>query len=239
METLDPRLAAGRVELDLSHATVRDVNRFLHHEAAARGVRHVEIAHPDGKHNIAVGLDADIEVDIRGHVGYYAAGMNERARVTIHGSAGRGVAENIMSGVVRVRGNASDCAAASGHGGLVAIEGDAASRLGISLKGSDVVVRGNVGHASGFMAQVGRIVVCGDAAAGLGDSLYEAVIYVRGKIHGLGADARLEPMTADDYRQVEELLAAAGFDISSSGFQRVASARTLYHWNSDHAAHYG
>jgi hypothetical protein len=36
----------------------------------------------------------------------------------------------------------------------------------------------------------------------LGDSLYEAVIYVRGKIHGLGADARQEPMTADDYRVV-------------------------------------
>ena len=86
---------------------------------------------------------------------------------------------------------------------------------------------------SGFMAQAGNLVVCGDAGAHLGDSLYEAVIYVGGKIHGLGADAREEPMTEADHAKVAALLERAGLDISSKDFKRVASARTLYHWNAE------
>jgi glutamate synthase domain-containing protein 3 len=158
--------------------------------------------------------------------------------VTVHGIVGWSVAENIMSGRVHIKGCASECAGASGQGGLVVIEGDASSRCGISMKGCDIVVGGGVGHMSAFMAQAGTLVVCGDAGAGLGDSLYEAVIYVRGKIHGLGADAREEPMTADDVTRVAGLLARAGFPGETAGFKRVASARKLYHWHADAGQEY-
>ena len=56
------------------------------------------IAHPAGAHNVAVGLDAPVKVTIDGHVGYYAAGMNQQAEIIINGNAGTGVAENMMSG---------------------------------------------------------------------------------------------------------------------------------------------
>ena len=151
----------------------------------------------------------------------------------MYGNVGWSVAENIMSGSVRIKGNASECTAASGHGGLVVVEGDSSSRCGISMKGCDIVVGGSVGHMSGFMAQAGNLLVCGDAGAHLGDSLYEAVIYVRGKIHSLGADAREEPMTAADYATVGQLLKRAEIELSSKDFKRVASARTLYHWNAE------
>ena len=226
------------VRFDLAKVSVRELNRYLHLELPASGVRRVEILHPNGMHNLAVGVDADVDIDIRGHAGYFIAGMNKHARVTVHGNVGWSVAENIMSGVVRVKGTASECAAASGHGGLVVIEGNASSRCGISMKGCDIVVGGNVGHVSAFMAQAGRLVVCGDAAAGLGDSLYEAVIYVRGVLHGLGADAREEPMTDADVAVVRELLGRAGIDYSPREFKRIASARTLYHWNSEANQHY-
>ena len=81
--------------------------------------------------------------------------MNKQATITVHGNVGWSVAENIMSGSVRVKGNASECAGASGHGGMVVIEGDCSSRCGISIKGCDIVVGGIVGHMSGFMAQAG------------------------------------------------------------------------------------
>ena len=61
------------------------------------------MSNPGGRHCIAAGIDAAVEVSIDGHVGYYCAGMNKNAQVTIAGNAGPGVAENIMSGVVRVR----------------------------------------------------------------------------------------------------------------------------------------
>jgi methylamine---glutamate N-methyltransferase subunit B len=83
------------------------------------------------------------------------------------------------------------------------------------------------------MAQAGRMVICGDAGDGLGDSLYEAVIYVHGEIRSLGADARIEPMTDKDRAVVRELLAAAGIAQPPGEFKRIASARSLYHWNAD------
>jgi glutamate synthase domain-containing protein 3 len=218
---------------DLDQIALREFNEFLHHEVGANGPSKVEIVNPRGMHNIAVGADWPGEIDIRGHAGYFIGGMNKQAAITVHGNVGWSVGENIMSGLIRVKGNASECAGASGHGGLIVIDGDCSSRCGISLKGADIVVGGGVGHVSGFMAQAGRMVICGDAAAGLGDSIYEAVIYVRGKIHALGADAREEPMNETDYTAVSTLLKRAEIDLSPREFKRVASARTLYHWNVD------
>jgi glutamate synthase domain-containing protein 3 len=231
---------SGLTRLDLAAVTVRQANLFLHRQLPAQPPpRRVEVLNPAGMHNLAVGLDCEADVHILGHTGYYVAGMNKRARVTVHGNAGRGAAENIMSGVVRIKGSASDAAGASGRGGLVVVEGNASSRCAISLKGADVVVGGDVGHVSAFMAQRGTLIVCGDAGPGLGDSLYEAVIYVRGKLHGLGADAREEEFTPADRDAVAGLLAAAGIDCDLAGFKRIASARSLYHWNAEHSGHYG
>jgi methylamine---glutamate N-methyltransferase subunit B len=217
---------------DLAQTPLREVNQFLHHKVDQQH-QTIQILNPDGAHNVAVGLDAPIAVEIMGHVGYYAAGMNKLANVTIHGNAGPGVAENMMSGRVHVKGFASVSAGASAHGGLLIIDGDASLRCGISLKGADIVVGGSVGSFSAFMAQAGRMVICGDAGDALGDSLYEAVIYVQGKIQSLGADAQIEPMTETDYAIVSELLTKAGLTHNVKAFKRVASAKQLYHWNAD------
>ena len=221
------------MQLDLAKQSVREVNHYLHDELPRNGTRHVQILNPNGMHNIAVGVDAPFDIEIMGHAGYYIAGMNKRANITIHGNVGRSVAENIMSGTVRVKGCASESAGASGHGGLVVIEGDAALRCGISMKGCNIVVGGSVGHLSAFMAQAGTLVVCGDAGPSLGDSLYEAIIYVRGRIHSLGVDAREEPMTDIDYLKIQQLLNTAQMKANPRDFKRVASAKTLYHWNAD------
>ncbi len=218
---------------DLSRDTVRSLNQHLHSPTETLARQHIEVINPDGAHNIAVGINAPVKVTIKGHAGYYAAGMNKFADVTIEGSASTGVAENMMSGKVHVKGFASNGAGASAHGGLLVIDGDAGLRCGISLKGGDIVVGGSVGSFSGFMAQAGRMVICGNAGDALGDSLYEAVIYVRGEIKSLGADAQLEPLTEADISALASLLDQAGMDCRPHEFKRVASARTLYHWNAD------
>jgi glutamate synthase domain-containing protein 3 len=222
-----------RLTFDLAQTSLREVNHFLHHHVSPNGGQAIDLLNPDGIHNIAVGLDAPLEVNIIGHAGYYAAGMNQLANVTIHGNVGPGVAENMMSGRVHVKGFASVSAGASAHGGLLVIEGDASLRCGISLKGADIVVGGSVGSFSAFMAQAGRMVICGNAGDALGDSLYEAVIYVRGNIKSLGADAQIEPMSETDYATVAELLTKAGFSYDPYEFKRIASAKHLYHWNAD------
>jgi len=223
----------GVKQFDLAATPLREVNRYLHRDATVEGVTRVKILNADGAHSIAAGLNAALDVFIDGHAGYYAGGMNMHANITVHGNAGPGVGENMMSGTIRVEGFASTAAGASAHGGLLVILGDAALRCGISLKGGDIVVGGSVGSFSAFMAQAGRIVICGDAGDALGDSLYEAVIYVRGQVRSLGADARFEPMTDADFATVGELLGKAGLSHDPKSFRRVASAKSLYHWNAD------
>ncbi len=224
--------------VDLAQTPLRELNARLH--AAAQDVdrapRHWRVRNPGGRHAIAVGLDAPLEVEVDGHVGYYCAGMNQQAAVRVHGNCGVGVAENIMSGSVTVEGNASQSAAATGRGGTVVIHGDASSRCGISMKGVDIVVRGSVGHMSGFMAQKGRLVVCGDAGDALGDSIYEARLYVRGTVAGLGADCTEKELGEEHRAEVAELLERAGIDhVDPAEFRRYGSARELYNFTVDHA----
>ena len=235
--------AAGAVEtgvevVDLAATPLRDLNARLHGAGETRP-RRWRVVNPSGAHAVACGVDADIEIEIDGHVGYYCAGMNKRASVRVHGNAGPGLAENIMSGAVVVDGNASQYAAASGHGGLVAVHGDAAARCGISMKGVDIVVCGSVGHMSAFMAQLGRLVVCGDAGAALGDSIYEARLYVRGDVGSLGADCIEKEMHSEHVEEVRDLLDAAGIcDVDPADFRRYGSARQLYTFKVDNASSY-
>ena len=205
-------------------------------EHRARGAW--RIVNPNGAHAVACGLDADVEVEIEGHVGYYCAGMNKRARVRVHGNASTGLAENMMSGLVVVDGNASQSAGATGRGGLLVIRGDAAARCGISMKGIDIVVGGSVGHMSAFMAQTGSLVVCGDAGEALGDSIYEARLYVRGSVASLGADCVEKELREEHRAQLSELLNAAEIDADPADFRRYGSARQLYNFRIDNAGAY-
>jgi glutamate synthase domain-containing protein 3 len=223
--------------VDLADTPLRELNQRLHDLAgSADGPRRWRVLSPNGAHAVACGLDAEIEIEIQGHVGYYCAGMNKLATVRVHGNAGPGLAENITSGTVVVDGNASQSAGATGRGGLLVVHGDAAARCGISMKGVDIVVRGSVGHLSGFMAQTGRLVVCGDAGEALGDSIYEARIYVRGAVSEPGADC-VEKELRDEHRaELAELLLQAGIDdLDPSDFRRYGSARHLYHFHVDTA----
>jgi methylamine---glutamate N-methyltransferase subunit B len=218
------------VELDVRELGARGVNAALRELTPGSSA---VLRNPDGAHNLAVGLDTEVNVLIDGPAGYYAGGLGKRARITVAGPAGWGAGENLMSGTVRVRGDASQSLGASAHGGLVIVEGSASLRAGISLKGATLAVAGDVGAFTGFMAQAGTILVGGDAADGLGDSLYEAVIYVAGQVRGLGADAQVQEVSASDVRSVRDLVKLTGFDhIDPENVVRVASARRLYHFSS-------
>jgi glutamate synthase domain-containing protein 3 len=230
-----PGLTREALAFDLRQDSVRELNRRLHQADAVGPVR---VLNPEGRHSIAVGLDAPYEVTVEGHVGYYCAGMNKLATIRVRGNCGTGVAENMMSGSVVIEGSASQSAGATARGGLLVIHGDASARCGISLKGADVVVQGSVGHMSAFMAQKGCLVVCGDAGEALGDSLYEARLYVRGSVAGLGADCVEKEMRDEHKAQVRELLSRAEIDADPVQFRRYGSARQLYNFKVDNAGAY-
>lgn len=229
---MEPRSVTGRnSEFDLARQTVRKINATLH--AADEGA--FTVLNPGGAHALACGIDAPLDVTIKGHAGYYCAGMNKSANLLVEGNAGTGFAENIMSGIARVKGDVSQSLAATGCGGLVVVEGSASARAGISIRGVDIVVGENVGHMSGFMAQAGRLVVLGDAGADLGDSLYEAEIFVRGRVESLGTDCEEKPMDEMHLTALGELLETAALMANPSDFRRYGSARRLYNFTIDNA----
>ena len=227
-------------EIDLGVTTLRDLNARLQAIGDDTNETLWRVLNPDGAHAIAVGIDAPVDVEIAGHVGYFCAGMNKSARILIDGNAGQGVGENMMSGLIRVKGDASQSAGATGHGGLLLIEGNAGARCGISMKGIDIVVKREIGHLSAFMGQAGRLVVFGDAGEALGDLLYEARLYVRGKVGSLGADC-IEKELRDEHRaELFGLLVKAGeaHAVDVSEFRRYGSARKLYNFHIDNAGAY-
>ncbi|WP_422372526.1 protein GlxC [Hoeflea sp.] len=224
---------------DLSHTPLRDLNAALHQVPEGANDTSFTVDNPRGHHAVAVGIDRPVRVEVNGSVGYYCAGMNDGGTVTVHGSAGPGVAENMMSGTVVIEGDASQYAGATGHGGLLVIKGNAASRCGISMKGIDIVVCGNIGHMSAFMGQSGHLVVLGDAGDALGDSLYEAKLFVRGAVKSLGADCIEKDMRPEHREKLAELLERAGVtDVKPEEFRRYGSARKLYNFNIDNADAY-
>jgi methylamine---glutamate N-methyltransferase subunit B len=215
--------------LDCTRMSTREINAALAELPDGACAR---IVAPWGRHNLVVGLENRITVEIEGNAGYFIGGLCDGPDVVVDGFVGWSVGENLMSGTIRVSGGASECAAASSHGGTVIIHGSASSRAGISLKGGTVIVGGDVGHMSGFMAQAGTMLIGGDAGHALGDSLYEAVIYVAGSIASLGSDARVEDLTQADVGTVRGLVDLAGFDhVSPEDVKRVASAKQLYNFD--------
>jgi methylamine---glutamate N-methyltransferase subunit B len=226
--------------VDLDATPLRDLNQRLHALREGDNLTAWRVVNPKGRHSLAVGVDAPVAITIEGHVGYYCAGMNKIAEIIVTGNAGPGLAENMMSGTVRVKGSASQSAGATGHGGLLVIEGDAAARCGISMKGIDIVVQGSVGHMSAFMGQAGRLLVCGDAGEALGDSLYEARLYVRGEVAGLGADCVERPLGETERADIAELMAKAGIEgLKPDDFRCYGSARQLYNFHADKFHAYG
>ena len=218
---------------DLAEVTRRELNQALHDAADGESF---EVVNPRGAHAVACGVTTDIEVVVRGSVGYYCAGMHQQGSVRVQGNASTGLAENIMSGTVHITGNATMSAGATGCGGLLVVGGNAGARCGISMKGVDIVVGGNVGHMSAFMAQAGNLVVCGDAAADLGDSIYEAQIFVRGDVESLGADCVEKEMRLEHLDTLARLLASASEAVDGADprdFRRYGSARRLYNFTID------
>jgi len=61
--------------IDLATSSVRELNAELHAPSAP----HYEVLNPRGAHALAAGLHHPVTVDIRGHAGYYCAGMNDGA----------------------------------------------------------------------------------------------------------------------------------------------------------------
>jgi len=215
--------------VDCDELSIRQINETIH-RAIAEGEREISLRRPGARHNLAVAVLHDVRIAIDGPVGYYCGGMSDGVRLEIHGSAGWGAAECLLSGSVVIDGNAGNGAAASIRGGTVVVKGDAAARAGIAMKGGLLVIGGDTGYMTGFMMQRGRIIVCGNAGPALADSMYEGVVYVGGQIAELGNDTVVTDAGAEELAEIRGALEPYGLK-GPDAFRKVVSGRKL--WNYD------
>ncbi|TIX63256.1 MAG: protein GlxC, partial [Mesorhizobium sp.] len=87
-------LSHARV-FDLAELSLRELNQALHQLTPGSNETAWEVLNPKGSHSVAVGVDQPVAIDVRGSVGYYCGGMNAGGAITVHGSAGPGVGENM------------------------------------------------------------------------------------------------------------------------------------------------
>ena len=69
--------------LDLKKLKLRLVNEKLQNIDRKKNKRDFIISNPEGNHAICAGLTENIDVTIKGHVGYYCAGMNQNANIIV------------------------------------------------------------------------------------------------------------------------------------------------------------
>jgi len=74
------------MNLDLNKKRLREINQILQNVGRGKNNRSFQVLNPQGQHAICAGLKDDIEISIKGHTGYYCAGMNQNASVTVHGN---------------------------------------------------------------------------------------------------------------------------------------------------------
>ncbi len=221
--------ASGPLTIDCAGRTTREINAAIR-RAAADGVPTVELLNPQARHNLGVSILRPIHLVYRGHVGSYTVGLCDGVTAEIHGTAGWGVADNLMSGEVVVHSNAATSAAPSIRGGRVVVKGDAGPRSGMILKKGEIIIGGNAGYMSGFMMQDGRLIICGDADIGLGDSMYQGEIFLGGKAAELGSGIEEVDAEADELDEVAALLDRYQVKAPAS-FRKLQSDRKLWHFN--------
>ncbi|MCL6575032.1 hypothetical protein [Kyrpidia sp.] len=213
------------VQIDCRLKSAVDLNREIRF-FTEQGESEVHLIHPEGRHNLAVGILTCVRVTVEGTAGYYCGGLCDGIRLDVHGDTGWGLGENLMSGEIFVSGNAGSAAGASMRGGVVRVEGCAGPRAGISMKGGVLIIEGSVGAMSGFMMQKGAMIIGGDAGEGLGDSMYEGVILVGGRIRALGNDAVVTEPRPEDLDLIRNVGLDTGLD-----WKRVESGKKLWYFN--------
>lgn len=193
-------------EFDLEQIGEREMNARLQ-ALTGQGARAI-LKNTHARHNIAVNVKGELEIEALGSAGFYCCGFMNGPDVTINGNVGWYAADNMLGGSLVVTKNAGSNFAPSMIGGVALVRGASGSRVGYGLKGGTVVVCGDVGMLTGQQMMNGRIVLLGKVGVNTGESMYGGAIYHRkGMLAGMGGNIRSRPIEAEEESSLAELFA--------------------------------
>ncbi|MBI5030098.1 MAG: glutamate synthase [Chloroflexi bacterium] len=191
-------------ELDLEKIGERELNARL--QALTGNGNKVVLCNTHARHNIAVNVSGELEIQVQGSAGFYCGGFMNGPRLLVTGNVGWYAADNMLGGKLIVQNNAGSNLAPSMIGGTVIVRGSAGSRVGYGLKGGAVIVCGNVGMLTGQQMLGGRVVLLGRVGERTGESMYGGmIIYRRGAVASIGNNIRVRPLEPADVQALNSL----------------------------------
>ncbi|MFA7329340.1 MAG: hypothetical protein WC081_07560, partial [Candidatus Ratteibacteria bacterium] len=100
-------------------------------------------------------VSGETEVRLKNVLGqrFIAAGLRNKVRIEINGTAGNDLAVFMDGPEIYLRGNGEDGVGNTISGGKIAIFGDSGDLLGHSARGGKIFVRGDIGWRGGIHAK--------------------------------------------------------------------------------------
>jgi len=131
------------VSFDLATHKLRELNSALAALPGNTNQTSWHVKNPRGEHAIAVGVTVPVAISIDGHVGYYCAGMNDGAEITVLGNAAARCGLSMKGVDIVVKGSVGHMSGFMAQSGNLVILGDAGEALGDSLYEAKIFLRGN------------------------------------------------------------------------------------------------
>lgn len=182
--------------IDLQQYTATEINARL--RALLGSGEQVLLTNPHGMHNLAINLQGELDIEVKGSTGFYTGGFMEGPTLVIDGNASWYTGDNMQGGTIVVNRNSGSNLAPTMMAGIVIVRGSAGSRIAYGLKGGTVIVGGSVGMMAGKMMLNGRVIILGNAGEQTGESMYGGKILVGGKIASLGSNVDIGTVTDED-----------------------------------------
>lgn len=207
--------------IDVNEMDTKEVNKTI--KKAMKNDEKVCLRNVSRLHNIAVGLQKNVNIVIRNDVGDLIGALNDGATIQVEGSTGKFAADGMTAGEVIIEGDVDEGAGTAMCGGTLVIKGNAKNHVGQLLKGGTIIVGGNVGDYIGSFMIAGAIVVGGDAGRQLGNSMVGGAIYIQGNYETLGTNVRQTDLTGDDKKILRELFVKYQLNLDPDGFKKIVT----------------
>lgn len=218
------------ITIDLEGKSPREANRLIRQHAIKE--EKIVIENPHSIHFLCAGLDRgkEVEIEVMGDLGYYAASMVNNVKIRINGRADWYPADNMTSGKVIITKDGGDGAGQGMYGGTLVVHGNTNSRTGQLMKNGLIIVKGNSGFMTGLYMMNGRIIVCGSLEEYAGESIIGGVIYFGGRYGSLGKNAKVEDISEEEKTWLGKTLRENALKNDAKKFRKITpvSKRPFY-----------
>ena len=172
-------------------------------------------------------LDADVQLQIEGHVGHHAFCHGRSYEARVFGDADDALGESLEGAVIKLRGDAKGFVGAAMTSGTIAVYGSAGDDVGAGMNGGQIFIRGDVGCRCGFASRGGLIVVGGNAGSDLGREAESVTFYLRGDYDSLADGMVATPLRRGEQLKLAVVLMNSSIRGEVTEFRRVVSRDTL------------